>query len=121
MLNVEGCRARGESLQKVNLRCYREQVLTSFTRDVRTSPAGMQDLVKQDLRGVGDDFECAMKGTDNVISYCGEGKVLQRGINGIRLGRERRSRMLVHRVDVAEGGRATLLRPCIAGFDIGRG
>jgi len=29
--------------------------------------------------------------------------------------------MLVHRVDVAEGGPATLLRPCIAGFDIGRG
>ena len=67
VLNVEGCRARGESPQKVNQRRYREQVLTSFTRDVRTSPAGVQDLVKQDLRGVGDDFECAMEGTDNVI------------------------------------------------------
>jgi len=53
----------------VNLHRYREQALTSFTRDVRTRPAGMQDLVKQDLRGVGDDFECAMKGTDNVIWY----------------------------------------------------
>jgi len=53
----------------VNQRRYREQVLTSFTHDVRTSPAGMQDIVKQDLRGVGDDFECAMKGTDNVIWY----------------------------------------------------
>jgi len=47
VLNVEGCRARGESPQKVNLRRYREQVLTSFMHDVRTSPAGMQDLVKQ--------------------------------------------------------------------------
>ena len=69
MLNFEGRRARGESPQKVNLHRYREQALTSFTRDVRTRPAGMQDLVKQDLRGVGDDFECAMKGTDNVIWY----------------------------------------------------
>jgi len=61
----------------------------------------MQDLVKQDLRGVGDDFECAMKGTDNVISYCGEGKVLQRGINGIRLGRERSwcTELMSQRVD----------------------
>jgi len=67
VLNVEGRRARGESPQKVNLCRYREQVLTSFTRDIRTSPAGMQDLVKQDLRGVGDDFKCAMKGTDSVI------------------------------------------------------
>jgi len=49
--------------------------------------------------------------------------VLRRGkgvAEGIRLGRKRRSRMLVHRLDVA-GGLATLLRLCIAGFDIGRG
>jgi len=90
---LEGAELEESRYRRVNLRCYREQVLTSFRRDVRTSPAGMQDLVKQDLRGVGDDFECAMKGTDNVIWYCGEGKVLQRGINGIRLGRKRRSRM----------------------------
>jgi len=79
----------------------------------------MQELVKQDLRGVGDDFKCAMEGTDNVIWYGGEGKGLNR--NGIQLGRKRRSRMLVHRVDVAEGGPATLLRPCSAGLDLGSG